>query len=79
MQFALSRMMKGTPWFLRPAATAKPEGPAPTMTGPFTQMQWLLRNSSLVMKLCGMFDKLKQLLLLLLLLYIKKRLKETDV
>lgn len=75
MQFALSRMMKGTPWFLRPAATAKPEGPAPTMTGPFTQMQRLLRNSSLVMKLCGMFDKLKQLLLL----YIKKRLKETDV
>lgn len=75
MQFALSRMMKGTPWFLRPAATAKPEGPAPTMTGPFTQMQRLLRNSSLVMKLCGMFDKLK----LLLLLYIKKRLKETDV
>lgn len=74
MQFVLSRMMKGTPWFLRPAATAKPEGPAPTMTGPFTQMHRLLRNSSLVMKLCGMFDKLK----LLLLLYIKKRLKETD-
>lgn len=72
MQLALSRIMKGTSWFLRPAATAKPEGPAPTMTGPLTQMQRLLRKSSLVMKLCAMFDKLKQLSLLL---YIKKRLK----
>lgn len=39
MQLALSRITKGTPCCLRPAPTAKPEGPAPTMTGPLTIMQ----------------------------------------
>lgn len=46
MQFALSRIMKGTPCRLRPAATARPEGPAPTMTGPFTQMHRREKKSS---------------------------------
>lgn len=46
MQFARSRIMKGTPWDLRPAATARPEGPEPTITGPFTHMHRRLKKSS---------------------------------
>ena len=46
MQFALSRIMKGTPCSLRQAATARPDGPAPTITGPFTHMQRLEKSSS---------------------------------
>lgn len=39
MQFDLSSIMKGTPCCLRHAAVAKPDGPAPTIIGPLTQMQ----------------------------------------
>jgi len=39
MHSARSRTTKGTPCSLRQAAVASPEGPAPTITGPFTQMQ----------------------------------------
>lgn len=38
MQLARSSTMKGTPCFFRPAATARPDGPAPTITGPLTSM-----------------------------------------
>lgn len=37
MQLDLSITVHGTPRSLRQAATAKPEGPAPTITGPATQ------------------------------------------
>ena len=39
MQLARSRIIKGTSWRFRLAATARPDGPAPTITGPLTQMQ----------------------------------------
>lgn len=47
MQSARSRTMKGTPCSLRHAAVASPEGPAPTIIGPFTQMQRRENKSSL--------------------------------
>lgn len=47
MQSARSRTMKGTPCSLRHAAVARPEGPAPTIIGPFTQMQRREKKSSL--------------------------------
>lgn len=46
MQSARSRTMKGTPCSLRHAAVASPEGPAPTIIGPFTQMQRREKKSS---------------------------------
>lgn len=46
MQSARSRTTKGTPCSLRHAAVASPEGPAPTITGPFTQMQRREKKSS---------------------------------
>ena len=46
MHSALSRTMKGTPCCLRHAAVASPEGPAPTITGPLTQMQRFENMSS---------------------------------
>lgn len=46
IQLARSRRTKGMPWSLRPEATARPDGPAPTMTGPFTQMQRRVKSSS---------------------------------
>lgn len=39
MQLARSRTTKGVSCSLRHAATANPDGPAPTMTGPLTQTQ----------------------------------------
>lgn len=36
MQLDLSRITLGTPFNLRHAAVASPDGPAPTMTGPHT-------------------------------------------
>ena len=46
MQSALSRTINGTPCSLRQAAVASPDGPAPTITGPFTQMQRREKKSS---------------------------------
>lgn len=36
MQLDLSRITLGTPLFFRHAAVARPDGPAPTITGPGT-------------------------------------------
>ncbi|KAK1555369.1 hypothetical protein Q3G72_025426 [Acer saccharum] len=46
MQSALSRTTKGTPCSLRQAAVSSPDGPAPTITGPLTQMHRREKKSS---------------------------------
>lgn len=45
IQSAFSSTTKGTPCSLRQAPTARPEGPAPTMTGPLTQTQRRAKKS----------------------------------
>lgn len=52
MHSALSNTTKGTPSSRRQAAVASPDGPAPMITGPLTQMHRLLsEKSSLPMSL----------------------------
>lgn len=49
MQVDLSMIREGTPLALRHAAAARPEGPAPTITGPGTQTQRLENLMRLVL------------------------------
>ena len=39
MQLLFSRIREGTPWLDKQAATARPDGPAPTIIGPSTNPQ----------------------------------------
>ncbi|KAG0461764.1 hypothetical protein HPP92_020240 [Vanilla planifolia] len=66
MQSALSRMTKGTPCSVRQAAVAMPDGPAPTMIGPFTNTHLREKNPSCrwpkpwSKKLMGLLEILEQ-------------------
>ena len=66
IQLARSRMINGTPSRFKPAATAKPDGPAPTMTGPLTQMQRREKMLLSGMKVWNMLEMLRDFLLLFL-------------
>lgn len=59
MHSALSNTTKGTPSSRRHAAVASPDGPAPMITGPLTQMLRLLSEKSSLPMSLNMFSILR--------------------